>query len=451
MNVGVDDRSSREDTGDTVSHAKPFLETPHMKTIAWLPVLLLSSMPALTADVRSGLVLHYGFNAPGAVAPDESGHGCDGAIVGARPEASGVRGACLRFDGVGAFVRPARNPTTNGQYSVSLWFKPDATEPAALASRNMIAMNRRYQIGFEANGPHLRFYSFCLNANSYGYGALRASSGIFDLQPFSWNHVVMIVDGGAGFYLNGRPLGYISGPGANRGSLELLIGAMNNDPAAGPRYFFPGLIDEVRIYDRALTDEEIAELFRADAPKTLLPSAPVALGPSYIVKDGRFHLRTQKDGRTEERALGDAETAALLAGAGVKTGDGSATQPESSVCQIGFSNDPRGEQDVTVFLPDESLHVRIRDADYAAADTNVIIRVFLSQRGGETADADTKSALVQLARSRGGLFTGNVPLQSFRPGPVWVSVVATESGGQQPLLVRSSRIDIVQPKAATPP
>ncbi len=417
-------------------------------TLHLCAILATLSLGASAADVDRGLALHYSFNEAGGVVRDDSGGGCDGTVVGAAHELRGVNGACLRFDGVGSFVRAAHNPTTNGQYSVSLWFKPDSTAPADLANRNLIAMNRRYQIGLEVNGPHLRFYSFALNASAYGYGALRASSGIFDLKPAAWAHVVMIVDGGAGFYLNGLSLGYISGPGANRGDLELLIGALNNDSSAGPRYFFPGLIDEVRIYDRALTDEEIAALFRKDAPADLLPAAPVALGPSYVVKDGRFYLRTEQDGTTEERALSDAETADLLARTGA-AGGGTASEPQDfSICEIGFSNDPGGDQDVTVFLPYESLHVRFMDVDYPSSNTNLAVQVYLSQDTGDRTAA--KSLLQPLARSRGGAFAGAAPLAGFATGPVWVSVVATENGSS-PLLMRSSRIEIVPPQPASAP
>lgn len=419
-----------------------------MKSFIFVVSLTCCSMIVNAGGLQQGLVLHYSFNKPaGTLIPDDSGAGCDGKNVGATPEPAGVNGSCLRFDGVQSFVRAVRNPTTNGQYSVSLWFKPDSVEPASLENRNMIAMNRRYQIGFEINGPHLRFYSFCLNAGAYGYGALRADSGIFDLKPGLWNHVVMLVDGGAGFYLNGRLLGYISGPGANRGNLELLIGAMNNDPRAGPRYFFPGLLDEIRVYDRALTDEEITALFRQDAPKELLPPAPVALGPSYVIKEGRFYLRSEQGGEAAEHLLADDEVAKLLADAGVKAGVGTERPEKFSVCEIGFSNDAKGDQDVTYFLPGETLHVRVNDADMPSANTNFTVQVFLSQKQLAQDAAGARQKLLQLARARGGAFKGELPLAEFRPGPVWISVVANE-GGNQPVLMRSSRIEILDPRPA---
>ena len=408
---------------------------------AWLLTFFWLTLATRADPLHDGLTLHYSFNElAGAVVPDDSGQGCVGAAVATQPEAAGVRGACLRFDGKTAVVRAARNPTTNRQYTVSLWFKPDSPEPGDLNGRNLVGMNRRYQVGFTTNGPHLRFYSHCLNQTSYGYGALRADSGVFDLPPGRWNHLALVVDGGAGFYLNGRSLGYITGPGANPGDLEFLIGALNNDSRAGPRYHFAGLIDEVRVYDRPLTDEEVAALFRLDAPPDLLPAAPVALGPSYVVKNGRFFLREAKDGRTVERELTPEETAKLL-GRAAAAGGGTAPDERPAVTEIGFSNAEKGDQDVTCFLPGESLYARVFDADIPAANTNFEVQVFLSQ-------GDAKPALLRLTRTRGGAFVGHTPLTPFRPGPVWVSVVATESGAQ-PLLMRTSKIILLSPTPET--
>ena len=411
--------------------------------------LIVSFIVAATAargvDLQQGLVLYYSFDhLAGNLVKDESGCGCDGQIVNATPDPAGVHGGCLHFDGRTAYVKVSRNPTTNANYSVALWFKPEPSKLRDLDYHNMVGMNRRYQIGFTTNGPHHRFYTHCLNTASYGYGALRADSGIFDLVPDRWYHVALVTEqGGASFYLNGRSLGMVTGDGVNRGDRQLIIGGIDN--GAGPAYLFPGWIDEVRFYDRQLTDEEVAALFRKDAPQELLPSAPVALGPSYVLKDGVFYLRTEKDGGVEERSLSESETAALLgkAGAGGNGGAGVA-QENTSVCDIGFSNDPHGDQDVTYFMPDEKLYVRVRDVDMSAANTNFVVQVFLSQ-SNSTLNAGTTEApriLKPLDRARDSSFHGVVPLESFRPGSVWVSVVATDRGAQA-VLMRSSRIEIL--------
>jgi hypothetical protein len=396
-------------------------------------------------DLQQGLALYYSFDhVADATVPDEgSSHG-NGKIINATPESGGVRGGCLHFTGDHSYIEVDRNPTTSPKHTVSLWFKADPAGLTNVNGQNFLGMNRRYGIHLATNGPHFRLDSTCLNGSPYGYGAFNARSSIFDVIPGKWYHVVMIADGGAGFYVNGRSLGYTSGPGVNAGNLKMTIGAVQNDPSIEPHLGFAGYLDEVRIYDRVLTDDEIVALFRKDAPQELLPAAPVALGPSYVVKNGRFFLRTEKDGAVSERELTEQELADLLH----KVPPGAGTEKDTAeICEIGFSNDARGEQDVTFFLPGETLHVRVRDVDLPSANTNLSVQVFLSQTNAQTS-ASVPRALKQLDRARDGSFKTAIPLADFHPGPLWISVVAADGTGQ-PMLMRSSRLEILDRPAAT--
>lgn len=397
---------------------------------------ILFSLLALTAraDLDRGLVLHYTMEgATTTTALDASPSGCHGQVVNAQPDAQGVQGGCLRFDGQSAYVRAPFNPATGGQYTVALWFKPDPAALHRLNACNLISMNRRYQIGFNTNGPHYRLYSFCSNAGSYGYGALRADSGLFDLEPDRWYHVALVAeDGGAAFFFNGRPLGFVSGAAANAGDRDLLVGALDNGP--GPRYFFPGWIDEVRLYDRALTVEELAELYQQEAPASLRPAPGAALGAAYTIRDGRLYERAENG---SERMLNDQEAAVLLQSAASRQAVATVESDPGPVCDIGFSTAEKGDQDVTYFRSDETLHIRVRDVDAAALGTNFSLQAYLRQ--------DQTSALKTLVRQRDGSFRVGIPLEPFQPGPIWISVVGAESGSQ-PILMRTSRIHIVGPE-----
>lgn len=82
----------------------------------------------------------------------------------------------------------------------------------------------------------------------------------------TWNHLVMVRDGNnINIYLNGAPVAEITGQAPvkfNPQSPELFIGG-TNDPAET----FEGRIDEVAIYNRALSADEIAGHYRAAAVK----------------------------------------------------------------------------------------------------------------------------------------------------------------------------------------
>ena len=112
------------------------------------------------------------------------------------------------------------------------------------------------------------------------------------------------------------------------------------------------------------------------------------------------------------------------------------------MCDIGFSTAERGDQDVTYFMPDETLYIRVRDVDAAATGTNFAMQAYLRQ--------EETSQLQALERRRDGSFRAGLPLGRFQPGPVWISIVGAEAGGQ-PMLMRTSRIQIIGPEGLPAP
>ncbi len=130
------------------------------------------------------------------------------------------------------------------------------------------------------------------------------ASGINQLAVGEWYHVVMVFDGSdptqnLKVYLNGMPeiFGHAIDTTtiARRDTTPLRIGDYTTVPVANTSSF-QGLIDEVRLYNRALNQEEITDLYRAApanvGPQILLGSdvsgetgQPIALGAS-VVDDG---------------------------------------------------------------------------------------------------------------------------------------------------------------------
>ena len=82
------------------------------------------------------------------------------------------------------------------------------------------------------------------------------------LTPGSWHHLCAVQSGGTiSFYLNGNPDGSDSyAQPANVASLRQTIGAAWNGGAGlGPP---DGVVDDVRIYNRALSPTEIQQLYK---------------------------------------------------------------------------------------------------------------------------------------------------------------------------------------------
>ena len=94
-------------------------------------------------------------------------------------------------------------------------------------------------------------------------GAQRCLDSTLALQAGTWNHVVGRYDGQRlDITLNGEPAGQRSyqDAGISRNNAPLFIGADLFNPAL---VYTKQTLDELRIYNRALTDEEIQELFNA--------------------------------------------------------------------------------------------------------------------------------------------------------------------------------------------
>ncbi|MEE4354978.1 MAG: LamG-like jellyroll fold domain-containing protein [Desulfococcaceae bacterium] len=84
----------------------------------------------------------------------------------------------------------------------------------------------------------------------------------------SWQHVaVVFAENDVFFYKNGEKYSFGSAPGKYAAPARFLIG---NNPVEAWNEFFNGVIDDVRIYNRVLSEEEILAL-TAEPAETLIP------------------------------------------------------------------------------------------------------------------------------------------------------------------------------------
>ena len=196
-----------------------------------------------------GLVAAYGFDEPsGATAFDASGAGNPGVISGATRTPSGRAGAALTFDGVNDLVTVADSASLDFTEAVTLeaW-----VYPTTVAGYRTVVMK-------EAPG----LYTWALyGSTTTGLPNGRVvTSADFDVKgpaklPLNtWSHVAVTYDGATlRMYLNGQQTVQraVTGP-ITTSARALQIGGNTiwNE-------WFKGRIDEVRVYDRALSAAEI--------------------------------------------------------------------------------------------------------------------------------------------------------------------------------------------------
>jgi len=228
-------------------------------------VLLLSSQLMVVPagdelDLDEGLVFHYdleGMTAFSEQVEDVSGNGHDAEIDGnVDVVEDSVIGRGIRFDlSEGLIVRDV--PDMRGSFTISIWICPEQ-EPV-----------RQYMgiidDGFASDGVYHRL----LLGDDTGW-VEGSVLGQFHGNFFSgsavgwdrWNHVVYIYDEDANrqyIYINGGSAGTRSGSKYDcvlDGS-RLRIGAAYDD-----RYRYQGMMDDIRLYDRALGPDEVFELTR---------------------------------------------------------------------------------------------------------------------------------------------------------------------------------------------
>lgn len=223
---------------------------------------------------------------------DASGYGQSGVLQGGAQVTAQARGNSggLALDGDGDFVEiadSARLDIGTGDFAVSVWFFREANSAGNLRMLSKGA-------GDDSKKGYALFASENQVTAIVGNGATRlAVAGAF-AGLNKWHHVVLNMkrDGAMTLYVNGIK----AGAGA---SLTPFAGAdLSSDFALtlgknvnGTQYW-PGKIDDVRIYQRALTDAEISALANPFWWKFDNSAMDVAgYGYQAVLKNGAGYVR----------------------------------------------------------------------------------------------------------------------------------------------------------------
>ncbi|MHC4627932.1 MAG: LamG-like jellyroll fold domain-containing protein, partial [Planctomycetota bacterium] len=198
----------------------------------------------------------------GSVVVDSSGYDNHGTLQSDPQWAAGYDGGGLSFDGIDDFVQVphAEILTVDSEVTVMAWVN---------TSRHGGPGTQGYQ-GIVAKGNPPRSYSLytqsagTLHFSTTSAGAYVGSSSDSQVPLNEWVHVAAMVAGGEHlYYINGEPAGTGGGgielPGT-ADTATVVIGRTNE----GATRSFLGMIDDVRVYNRALTQDEIKEIMRGD-------------------------------------------------------------------------------------------------------------------------------------------------------------------------------------------
>ena len=184
--------------------------------------------------------------------------GNPGTLMGGTTFGAGVVGQAFGLDGVDDYVNiPNDSSLSPSTITVDAWFY--ATDISGQLVPPLLKKSHDrdgYALEMAGeSGDHLAFW-----VSVSGVGWVR-SDNVY-LSTNTWYHVAATYDGSEiKVYLNGQPQGT---PTSVTGSIEPISSPLyiGSDPGS-PGRFFKGLIDEVEIYNRALSASEIQAIYTA--------------------------------------------------------------------------------------------------------------------------------------------------------------------------------------------
>ncbi|TXH08286.1 MAG: LamG domain-containing protein [Candidatus Moraniibacteriota bacterium] len=216
------------------------------------------------AGLDSGLAGYWKLDeGSGTSAADASGNGRTGTLNNGVTWTTGRIGGAVDLDGANDYISVTSPPTLGTSYTIAYWAKLDV-----VASTGVI-------VGYRSTTAGTPVY-FQINADTSSTFVVRSSSGSGEgISTYTnglsttgvWYHVTGVRRGNTiQVYINGNPgtADLTSTFGAIAAN-SLLIGATNVG-SSSPSFFFNGQIDEVRLYDRALSEDEITQLYHLSTP-----------------------------------------------------------------------------------------------------------------------------------------------------------------------------------------
>lgn len=222
-----------------------------------------------SASLVDGLVAYYPLNGN---ALDASGNGNNGIVYGATPtiDRFGNTNGAYSFDGVNNYIDLGNDSSLNPKNEITLaaWYKPVSF--VGVGNNPIIDKgyfshtypNYQYHLGVTGDGYRNTPGEFGFSVSD-GNDSYRSGTEPNYWEAGQWYHIAGTFDGSEViFYVNGELIDSVSASGAmvDYGK-NAYIGTFSNVNS-----FTPGVIDEVRFYNRVLSETEIQQLATVPIP-----------------------------------------------------------------------------------------------------------------------------------------------------------------------------------------
>ena len=231
-----------------------------------------------TPTVQNDLIHQWTFDENNGTTVADSAGSADLTLFGSN-NGSGWQpclfGNCYSFDGTDDFAK-VDVTDWGGDFSVSLWVNTDDVNQSqfssALAVNDVAGDSESFQI-MASGGNDGDWVAY--NNLSYSFGPMAAGT---------WTHLAVTFQNSTlKQYLNGDLIRTTLVPNGTIDSIELYKMGVNR---AGSTYF-EGLIDEVQVWNRTITDDDVSDL-SSKAARTCYDYSGVGTGQTQIEQDYDF-------------------------------------------------------------------------------------------------------------------------------------------------------------------
>jgi hypothetical protein len=245
--------------------------------------------------VTRGLVLHLAFDKAGKQILDKSPQKNNATVHNAKFVAKGRVGGAYKLDGRGDYLRIANSASIEVRHAVTVavWVKLDSFGPKGYANENGYIVNKgddywwnpALGLGFSKGGQNALFHVGSPGARRNGIKSVR---GVTKLQIGKWYHLAGTYDGKtSSIYVNGKLEKSMPLKGLMRADKApvLLGGGHLGSGEFGNQFTVTGTIDDVMIWNRALSADEV---------RSIAVGTPV--GVPHISREAKLDRVVLRDG-----------------------------------------------------------------------------------------------------------------------------------------------------------
>lgn len=239
-------------------------------------------------------ILNFNFDTDeGGVVTDQSGNGNTGVVSGAVWTSAGYTSGAYVFDGAGDYIQATDSDSLDisGAFTISLWAKIAGTSGVqGLVCKHNDAGDRAYAFYYSADRLECQITSGGSSSSLYDFRMYNPN----EFVSTNWNHLVVVWGGvansGGQIYVNGNAVDMEAtvstfvGTNIFNSSQPLRIGSRSDG-----NWFLNGVVDEVQIYDRPLSSDEIKALeVSAITNAQFQVSVPTAI--EHLIRQGDIEM-----------------------------------------------------------------------------------------------------------------------------------------------------------------